>query len=199
MAGGDLPEARKNLEEALKIRTEIGETSNATGTRLQLAVLSIEEGNAADAEHAAREVRDEYRKEGHPDDEIRADAVLLRSLHAENKSDEAKQEAANTKLLLAKSQNVLNRLTVRIVDAELQAASGKSDEALRDLSVATHDAAKWGFLPDQLEARLNHADIELKSGKTVTARAELAALRKDAADEGFELIAHKATALMSGK
>jgi serine/threonine protein kinase/tetratricopeptide (TPR) repeat protein len=199
MAEGDLPQARKNLEGALRIRTEIEQKSNAAGTRLQLAALSIEEGNVADAEHAAREVRDEYRKEGHPDDEIRADAVLLRALHAENKSDEAKQEAGNAKLLLAKSQNVLNRLAIRVVDAELQAASGKPDQALRDLSLATHDAAKCGFLPVQLEARLNHADIQLKSGKIVTGRAEVAALRKDAADKGFDLIAQKASALMSGK
>ncbi|MGO8793577.1 MAG: protein kinase domain-containing protein [Candidatus Sulfotelmatobacter sp.] len=199
MAGGDLPEARKNLEEALKIRTEIGEISNAAGTRLQLATLSIEEGHAADAEHAAREVREEYRKEGHTDDEIGAEVVLLRALHAENKSDEANQEAGNAKLLLAKSQNVFNRLSIRIVDAELQAASGKPDEALRDLSLAAHDAAKCGFLPDQLEARLNHAEIELKSGKIAAGRAELAALRKDAVGKGFDLIAQKATALMSGK
>ena len=89
MAEGDLPQARKNLEQSLQIRTEIGETSNAAGSHLQLAVLLIAEGNAADAEHAAREVRDEYRKEGHLDDEAAALVVLLRALHAENKSDEA--------------------------------------------------------------------------------------------------------------
>ena len=199
MAEGDLPQAQKNLEEALKIRTEIGETTNAAGTRLQMAVLAIEQGNAADAEHSAREVRDEYRKEGHPDGEIGADAVLLRALYAENKSDEAKQEAGNAKILMARSQNVFNRFAIRIVDAQLQSSSGKPDDALRDLSLAAHDAARCGFLPYQLEARLNHADIELKSGRIVTGRAELTALRKDATDKGFGLIAQKATALMSGK
>ena len=199
MAEGDLPQARKNLEETLQIRTEIGETSKACGTRLQLAALSIEEGNAADAEHTAREVRDEYRKEGHPDDEIVADAVLLRALHAQNKSDEAEKEAGNAKPLLAKSQNVPNRLAIRIVDAQIQAASGKPDQALQNLSIAARDAAKCGFVPDQLEARLAHADIELNSGRTVSGRAELAALRKDAAGKGFGLIARKATALITKK
>ncbi len=161
MAEGDLAQARKKLEEAPKIRTEIGETRRRRKS-LQLAALSIEEGNAAAAERAAREVRDEYRKEGHPEDEISADVVLLRALYAENKSAEARKEAYNAKLLLAKSQNVHNRLAIRIVDAQVQAASGKQNEALSNLLIATRDAA-FGFVPDQFEARLAHADIELDS------------------------------------
>jgi len=199
IAEGDLPQARKNLEQALQIRTEIGEKSNATETRLQLAALSIEEGNVAGAEHAAREVRDEYRKEGHPDDEIAAEAVLLRALHAENKFDEAEKEAGSARLLLAKSQNVPNRLAIRIIDAQIQAATGKPDEALQSLLMTTRDAARFGFVVDQFEARLAHADIELRSGKLATGRAELTALRKDAAGNGFGLIAQKAGALMTQK
>ena len=199
MAEGDLPQARKNLEQALQLRTEIDETSNAVGTRLQLAELSIEEGNAAGAEHTAREVRDEYRKEGHADDEISAYAVLLLALRAQNKLDESEKEAGEAKPLLAKSQNVPNRLAIRIVNAQIRAASGKQDEALQNLSIAAHDAAKYGFVPAQLEARFAHADIELNFGKTASAHAELAALRTDAAGKGFGLIAQKATALMSKK
>jgi len=199
IAEGDLPQARKNLEQALQIRTEIDETSNAVGTRLQLAELSIEEGNAAGAEHTAREVRDEYRKEGHADDEISAYTVLLLALQAQHKFDESEKEAGEAKPLLAKSQNVPNRLAIRIVNAQIQAASGKQDEALQNLSIAAHDAAKYGFVPDQLEARFAHADIELNFGKTAPAHAELAALRTDAAGKGFGLIAQKATALMSKK
>jgi eukaryotic-like serine/threonine-protein kinase len=199
MAEGDLPQARKNLEQALQLRTEIDETSNAVGTRLQLAELSIEEGNAAGAEHTAREVRDEYRKEGHADDEISAYTVLLLALQAQNKFDESEKEAGEAKPLLAKSQNVPDRLAIRIVDAQIRAASGKQDEALQNLSIAAHDAAKYGFVPAQLEARFAHADIELNFGKTASAHAELAALRTDAAGKGFGLIAQKATALMSKK
>jgi serine/threonine protein kinase/Tfp pilus assembly protein PilF len=199
VAEGDLPQARKNLEQALQLRTEIAETSNAVGTRLQLAELSIEEGNAAGAEHTAREVRDEYRKEGHADDEISAYTVLLLALQAQNKFDESEKEAGEAKPLLAKSQNVPNRLAIRIVDAQVRAAAGKQDEALQNLSIAAHDAAKYGFVPAQLEARFAHADIELNFGKTASAHAELAALKTDAAGKGFGLIAQKATALMSKK
>jgi eukaryotic-like serine/threonine-protein kinase len=197
MAEGDLPQARKQLEEALKIRTEIDQKSNAAETRLQLAALSILEGNAAEAERTAREVGDEYRKEAHPDDEIRADVVLLQALHAENKSDEAAKEAIAAQLLSAKSQNVLNRLALMIVEAQIYSASGKQDEALQNLSTATHDAARSGFVPEQFEARLAHAEILLASGKVAAARTELAALRKDAADKEFGFIAQKATALTS--
>lgn len=197
MAEGDLPQARKNLEQALQLRTAIEQTSNAAATRLQLAALSIEEGHAAEAERAAREGREEFRKEAHPDDEIGADAILLQALQAENKSAEAAQEFANAKLLLAKSQNVPNRLSIEIVGAQIQADSGKSDEALLNLVKVARDAARFALVPDQLEARLARADIELKSGKVVTAHAELASLKKDAAERGFGLIAQKATTLMT--
>jgi len=199
IAEGNLPQAHKNLQQALQIRTEIDEKSNAAGSRLQLAALSIEQGNAADAERTAREVRDDFRKEGHPDDEITADAVLLRALYAENKFDEAAQELGKAKVLLAKSQNVPNRLALGIVGAHIQVASGKADEALQNLSIVNRDAARSGFVPYQLEARLAHADIEIKSGRAITGRAELEAIRKDAAAKGFGLLAQKATALMPSK
>jgi serine/threonine protein kinase/tetratricopeptide (TPR) repeat protein len=197
MAEGDLPRARKNFEGALQIRNEIEQTSNAAATRLQLAALSIEEGNAAEAEHVAREVREEFRKEIHPDDEIGADAVLLRALHAENKPAEAEQELANAKLLLAKSQNVPDRLSIATAGAEILADSAQPEVALLNLSATARDAAKFGFVSDQLEARLAHADIALKSGKIAAGHAELAGIKKDAAEKGFGLIAQKATVLMN--
>jgi hypothetical protein len=80
---------------------------------------------------------------------------------------------------------------MRIVDAQIEAATGKRDEALQSLSIATHDAVKDGLLVDQLEARLAHAEIELHAGQTLTGRAELAALRKDTAARGFGLIGQK--------
>ncbi len=198
MAEGDLPEARQNLQQALQIRTEIDEKTNAAGSRLQLAALSIEEGNAADAERSAREVRDEYRKEGHPDDEISADAVLLRALYAENKFADAAQELGNAKVLLAKSQNVPNRLALGIVGARIQAGLGKANDAVQSLSITIRDATKSGFVPDQLEARLARAEIEIKSGK-IAGRASLEALRKDATEKGFGLIAQKGMALTPSK
>jgi serine/threonine protein kinase/tetratricopeptide (TPR) repeat protein len=197
MAKGDLPQAHKNLEQALQIRAEIGETSNAAATRLQLAALAIEEGNAAEAERAAREVQEEFRKETHRDDEIRADAVLLRALHVEGKFPEAAQELANAKLLLAKSQDIPGRLSMAIAGAEIQADSAKPDTALLNLSAAARDAAKFGLVSDQFEARLAHADILLKSGKIAAGHAELADIKKDAAEKGFGLIAQKATVLMN--
>ncbi len=198
-AQGDLPQARKNLAEALSIRIEIEEKSNAAKTRLQLAALSIEEGNATDAEHLARDVRDEFRREAHPDDEIAADAVLLRALQAQAKYAEAEKEAENAAPLLARSQNVFNRMAVRIVHAQIIAALGKQGEALKDLSIAARDSARCGFVIDQLEARLAHANIELRSGKTIIGHPELAAIRKDAAAKGIGLISQKASTLMTGK
>jgi len=184
--------ARKSLEAALKIRTEIEEKSNAAATRLQLAALSIEEGNFADGERVAREVRDEYRKEVHPDDEIGADIVLLRALNAQKKYKEAEQELENANLLSAKSQNVPNRLVLGIAGARIRANAGNPDEAIQNLVATLRNATKSGFVPDQFEARLAHGEIELNSEKSGAGRAELGALQKDAAAKGFTLIAEKA-------
>lgn len=199
VAEGTFPQARKSFEESLQIRNEIGEKSNAAASRLQLASLSIEEGNASDAEHVAREVRDEYRKEGHPDDEVGAAVVLVQALFAGKKFPEAQKELGNTKLLSSKSQNVPNRMAVGIVDARIQAAAGTPDDALQSLAVTMRGAVKSGFMPTQFEVRLAQADIELNSGKRGSGRAELARLKKDALGKGFDLIAQKAAVLMTKK
>jgi eukaryotic-like serine/threonine-protein kinase len=198
-AAGDLAGARKSFEEALKIRVEIEETSNAAGSRLQLAALSIEDGNPADAETAARQVRDEYRKEGHPDDELAADVVLLQALFAQQKSKEAVQELQSIEPLAAKSQNVPTRLALEIVKARLQAAAGKSDDALRQLSTTMRDATTSGLVPDQFEVRLARAQIEFQSRYTAAARAALSTLRQDAQEKGFELISRKAQAAFTAQ
>jgi hypothetical protein len=112
---------------------------------------------------------------------------------------DAEQELGNAKLLLVKSQSAPNRLAMRMVEAQFQAAAGKYEEALQNLSAANREAARYGFIPDQLKARLAHAEIELNSRKTVTGLAELASIRTDAAARGFGLIAQKANALMTNQ
>jgi serine/threonine protein kinase/tetratricopeptide (TPR) repeat protein len=199
MAQADLPQARKNLEEAQRIQTEIDEKSNAAGTRLQLAALSIEQGNAAAAEQATRAAKDEFRREAHPDDELGAEVVLLRTLLAQNKLAEAQRELAEARLLAARSQDVPRRLDFRIAEAQIQAASGRRDEALLILSSAVHDGAKYGFAGEQLQARLSRAEVEIGSGKIENGRSDLAAVRADAAGRGLTLIAAKATAALTGR
>jgi hypothetical protein len=123
---------------------------------------------------------------------------LLRALYAENKFAEAAQELGSAKALLAKSQNVPNRLALGIVGARIQAALGKANDAVQSLLTTIRDAAKSDFVPDQLEARLARAEIEIKSGK-IAGRAALEALRKDATEKGFGLIAQKVMALTPPK
>jgi eukaryotic-like serine/threonine-protein kinase len=195
----DLAGARRSFEEALRVRVEIEEQSNAAGSRLQLAALSIEDGNPADAERVARQVRDEYRKEGHPDDEIAADVVLLRALLAQQKLNEADQELANTESISAKSQNVPTRLARETVAARIRATTGKLDDALRQLAITMRDAISSGFVPDQLEVRLARAEIKLQSGKIAAGRAELSVLRRDAEEKGFGLVSKKALAAVAVK
>ena len=189
----------KSFDAALKIRVDIEEQSNVAGSRLQLAALSIEDGNPADAESVARQVRDEYRKEGHPDDELAADVVLLQALFAQQKWKEADQELQNIEPIAAKSQNVPTRLALQIVKTRIQAATGEPDDALRQLATAMRDATNSGLVPSQLEVRLARATIEFQSGNTAPARAALSVLRKDAEEKGFELISRKALTTVTAK
>jgi tetratricopeptide (TPR) repeat protein len=196
---GNLGEARKNLQEAAQVRNEIGETSNAASTNLLLCTVSIEEGHPADAERIARQVLEEFRKEGHPDDEISAETSLLQALLAQNKLADAESELEKARALSSKSQNVLLRLELKIVDAQIQAASGKPEAALQNLSTAASDTAKYGFQPDKFKALLAHGEIALHSGNVAPGRSELTAVRADAATEGFNLIAQQATAALNKK
>ena len=66
MSQGNLDEAKKH-EEALAVRAEMGAKGAAAESRLVLAEISIEDGHPAEAESAAREAGEEFRKENESD------------------------------------------------------------------------------------------------------------------------------------
>lgn len=191
-AQGDLAGARKAHEDALAIRTRMGEKSTIAESRLRLAILSIEEGHPADAEQPAREIIPQARQEKQPDTEIFAETVLARSLLAQGKSAGADKEIKLAQGLAGRSENRLQAVDLAIIAAQVKAARGKPADALAQLQAPLAQATSRGVVPYEFEARLAMGQIEMKSGNASAGRAHLQSLHKDAASKGFGLIARQA-------
>ena len=164
----------------------------AAETRLQLAVMAIEEGNSASAEATSRDTRAEFQRLHQPEDEIAADAVLARALLAMGRPSDAQKEIDAGKDLLTKSLDLETHFQLGIATSRVEAALGKNASAATELESVLADASKHKYLGYQLEARLALGEIEIGSGKIAAGHAHLTALQKDAAAKGFLLIARKA-------
>jgi tetratricopeptide (TPR) repeat protein len=194
-AAADLGGARKKYEEALTIRQKLhGNPRYIFDNRAKLARLSLQEGQASDAETAIRQAVREYSVGPEPDAQVEADTVLVRSLLSQKKLAEAQQVIASDRQLMAQSEDRCNRIRVAICDAQVKAASGNQVEASRLLEAALDEARKGGFVELQLEARLAAGETEVKTGNAAAGRAQLESLERDARAKGFLLIARKAQA-----
>ena len=188
---GDLREARQRYEEALAIRNEIGEKGTTAESRLALATVSLEEGRPAEAEGPAGEAAEQFREQKDADNEALALAILARSLLAQNKPSEAQQGIARAPGV----GSAYPRLSMAIVAARVDAASGKPAAAFESLKTTLAKATNTGMLGLQFEARLALGEIEMKSGDRAAGQARLEALEREAAARGYGLIARKAKRL----
>lgn len=194
---GDVPAARKNGEDALQIRSTLGQKLAVQSSGLFLASLSIEEGQPEQAEAPARKAAEEFGRGKLLEDEGTAFIILARSLLGQKKFLEANKAIERARAPLEKSENLPLRISLAITSARVLAASGKpADLALaeKNLQSTLAEATRIGFVGYQFEARLALGEIELKSGDAVKGRAGLAALEKEAKAKGFGLIARKAIA-----
>jgi hypothetical protein len=180
------------VNEALSVRTEIGEKGTIAESQLALAILALEREQPAETETRIREAREEFQKEKQIDDEMLADTVLARAMMAQHKYEEAQKEIEAGRGFVAKSQNRANLLQLNIAAAQLHAAQNRIEEAKRNLIAILAEAKQTGLLEYEFEARLELGEIEMKSRKTTSGRAHLSALQKDATSKGFLLIARKA-------
>jgi eukaryotic-like serine/threonine-protein kinase len=196
---GDLAGARKSYEDALALRNQVSAASSAAEARVSLAAVLIEQGDPSAAEELCRRARQEFQKEGQHDEEIFADATLIRALLAQNKFSEAQTESDSSKGLWTKSQDFWNRSNLAIASARTELVMGKTVEAQRNLEGILAKATEKHCLPYQFEARLALGELKMNAGETAAGRALLASLEKDAAAKGFLLIANKAHAASAGR
>lgn len=192
--GDRLPEARRDLEEAIKLQQGTGDTGRLAEMRVALARLSIEEAKPADAIAPVREAREVFRKQGRLGDEIDAGTALAEAQLALGKTIDARVEVESADLALKKSLDQMLRVQTEIVAARVRAAEGDGAGAIRDLERTLSDATRFGFVPLQLDARLALGQIEMKTGRAASGRARLDALERDAKAKGFLLVARRAGA-----
>ncbi len=185
-----LPEARGKLEGALKVRREMANPEAIGDSLLTLAELALAEGHAAEAEKLARDAAAQYAAEKSPENDVRGDTILARSLLAQQKLSDAHSVAERA--LALKTGIVQLQLDALLVAAAAQSASGKTSEAVRQLNSALIEAKKRGLVGYELKARLELARIKLKTDQA--ARTDLTSLENDAKSKSYFLIARQAAA-----
>ena len=185
-------DARKGYEEALKIRTDIGESGAAEQSRIDLARLALFEGDFPKSVELARAAADELRRQKLADDEAAALAILVRALTAAGRKDEADRALARVRPLAAASQHDGVRREVLLASAFARASRGDASGAAKSLADAAARAGKQGLSAWALEARLAEGQILAKGGAKEAAAAELSRVEKDAAAKGFRRIARLA-------
>jgi tetratricopeptide (TPR) repeat protein len=190
---GKADQARDKYREAQAIWSEIGNQEYGAVGNLSLAELDIEEGQGMEAEALARAARDIFRQANDIENQVWANAVLVRSLAEQGKSEEAAKELDST--ILANVQNEEIRLRFALASADARAVLGKpSDQtgAIRTLEARLSEAKTYGYVGYELESRLALGKIEIQSGHVQDGRSRLAALERDARAKGFSFIARKA-------
>jgi tetratricopeptide (TPR) repeat protein len=189
---GRLPEARAKLEEALKIRKEMGSPSTVGDSILSLSKVAFEEGNVAEAEKLARDSAAQFASVKEVDDEVSASALLARSLLAQGKLSEAQTIARQS--LSHKINTLPSRFDFSIAAAVVQAASGDPFDAQKQLENLIAETKKLHFIGHEFDARLELGRIQMRSGQAAAAKAELSSLERDARAGSYLLIARKAAA-----
>jgi serine/threonine protein kinase len=190
---GDLPGARRLLEELLKLSEDAQQQEDAAYCKFLLAEVAVEDGRASEAEALARQAADGLSGLGSLDEEPYALGTLIRSLLAQNKLAEAQQIMAKAKELAQRSQDVHIQMDVATNSGRVLVAAGKTAESLAVLSAVLDRAIRLGCVSCALQVRLALGEAELKASRTAAGRTTLSALQKDATKRGFLLIARKAS------
>ncbi len=128
---------------------------------------------------------EEFQREGKPDAEGYALAVLAGARLAQGRTDDAAAAIERATGLLAETENLERKLQVTLRAADVAAASGKTEDARRQLREVLDESAALGFVDLRLEASLRLGVVESDA-------ARLEAVAKEASERGFELIAGKA-------
>jgi serine/threonine protein kinase/tetratricopeptide (TPR) repeat protein len=194
---GDLSGARNAFQKALTIRRELGEHGNVATTQVDLAELSLEEGNAAVAEDQARQSVQVFASQKDRDQEAWGGAVLARALLAQKKLPSAQTAISRAKMTLPSGASYPTRFAVSLAGARVEMASDRSAEAAIQARQVLAQAAQYGYAGYALEARLVLGELKMKVDRAAGAR-QLQDLEVEAQSRSYMLIARKAHALRTG-
>ncbi len=196
LAQDQIQKARVTAQEGLALRQEIKDTLRVAQSQTVLAKIALEQGNAVEAEAFARTAAPTFEQQKVTDYETLCAAILVRSLLAQNRIEDAKSAADRVLVSSQHTSDRAARFTAAIAAAEASAKSGKTTEATKALETVRTEASHYGYAAYELEARLHLGEIEVRSGRASAGRARLGQLRDDARNKGFLLLARKASVAM---
>jgi predicted negative regulator of RcsB-dependent stress response len=191
---GDLAGARHRHEEALAMRSQMGEEKGAGESRMLLAGLTLEEGRARDAEAQLRGLPDAFRKVGAPEHEVHARAFHARALLAVGEVAAAQSEMRRARGLASPVIPPEVRFALAVAEGRVRAAAGDTAGATKSLEATAAEARAAGLKGYELEARLALAEVEMGSGRAEAGRARLRDIVSEARAKGLELLARQAAA-----
>jgi len=197
LAEGDLALAEKRYQQALTIRTQLGDKGAIASSNVSLAALALEQNQAPKAESLARLGAQEFQAEKLPDQEAGARDVLAQALLVQHKTDLAAVEVAAARALSASDQPTL--LSLKITEARVSGAQGSPADAVKALLAISQKAKGIGLVPYELQARLALGQLQLAIGANEQARSALQSLIRDAKQLRYMLIARSAESLLSAK
>ena len=194
-AEGNFEDARERHERALAIRQEMDEPMLATESRLALARLALEEGQAAAAAVEAQLVLDVFRRQSRMGEAARAGAVLVTAHLAGGQRQEATRMVEEIVVLAEANELATARYEVAIARARAQQAN--LDQTIRELGTTANeiDAAAYRCLA--LDARLAVAELHLRRGNTDEGRDLATQIAAVASAGGFEATRRRAEALLT--
>jgi len=200
---GDLAGARQQFQAALDTTIKDGNVGLRTECQLELADLDTEEGHPADAELLVRPAIAETEKEQSDPASAGAYSELSQALMAEGKL-EAAREANNRAVKLSLSTpDPAMRLpmaiqTGRVETAFSRDASQKASlmKAIQQLQSVIVTAKRLGYYNIECDARLALGEAEMNRDPAL-GRSQLQTLQKEAHEHGLELIASKASKLLT--
>lgn len=193
-AQGDLKGSRTRHEEALALRTKMGEQGLAAESRLALARLALEEQNAPLAMGEASAAEEELKKQGENDQAWAGEALRAECLIMTKKPGDAKSIVARLHAQLDRIQDIDLRLGSLAAVSKVERSLGDGNLAQEGLARVANEAEKYGYSQHQLAA-----EIALASGDrdVQKARTRLVKVERDARSRGLELLARHA-ALANG-
>ena len=194
-AEGDFSGARAQLEQALAIRQKVGEYELVAESQVELANLSIEEGQPEKAMEPLRSAIAVFEKEKADPPASSAYTNLSRALLLTGKTEEARVAIERALKLGSTSSDPALELPASIQKALVDATPGTPASnpaaALRTLRRVSAGAKRLGYYNLECEARLALAEQQMRTNSAQT-RPQLAALAADARSRGFNLIARRA-------
>jgi|GEM_PF-1065479 len=192
-----LPAARGLYQQALAIRKKKSMRNGIARSERDLAELALLTGEPAEAEKLAQSAAEAYRNEKAGTDEAHARAVLSLALLTEGHRKAAHAQLAIVETLYPHIQNVLEKFTLDILRARIEAGLGNAKTASKTLAGVRSESESLGLTMIAFQARLALAQVRAGQGP-VTAKEQdaIKQLITDAHSAGYLLIAHEAENLL---